>query len=219
MPSPSIEWSLSIVCRDGELNDGSTGAAVLQVCLEDEWLTLENSPLVANGNFPVTNLQLGQSGNEVELAWEPPLDNEAIISYNVECSTTTAAGVRLASSLSVAGGDPPFSVSLPLPAPEASMYRCCVTTIVQGTAGVRIASETCQDELTSPFTPLPCPPTVSCLYPVTLILILGVLAGLFFMALLIVSFALVLFICTAASRKKGSLEATDGGLTEYELKT
>ena len=208
----------STVCRDNELMvDDETNPTVLQICLEDQWLTLGNSLQLINNDFPVTNLQLNNNENGVSLSWDRPIitnEDMEITSFDVVCSTA-GGDVQHSSSRTVSDDGATSSTFLPLLARETINYMCCVTTNVRGNTGVRFSSETCE---TSLFIPPPsCPPTAAPARDDSiLVLILGVLAGLFFLALIIVSIALVAFICAGASRRKGSFDAVDAA--EFEMK-
>lgn len=204
-----------IVCRDGEVRRGNADSATLEICLEDEWLAPTNSLQVAMGNSPVTNIQLIQE----TLSWSPPATDENILRYDITCFTSDSD--RLMWSLL---GNSQTSTTLHFLLPQA-MYTCCVTTITQGRMGVEFTSEACQGGLvvttpptTTPTTPTTCPPTPGCSTAAEsiLVLVLGVLAGLFFLALLIVSCALLVFMRAAAKGKKASYETN--GMAEYEMK-
>ena len=199
------------------VNDGATSTS-LQICLDDQWLTLDSSLRVASEEFPVVNLQLDGDGVGISVEWDAPTTDEMVLGYDVVCSMDISTGM-LTISLSVNGESPSMPIFLSLAVPGT--YRCCVTANVQGNTGVRFSSQTCQTTTTttSQFTstPTPCPPTASCEDPCPIItLVMGVLAGVFLLALLIVGMALVIFLCSASNRNKGIYEANN--FSEMEMK-
>lgn len=202
------------VCRDDEtraLRETDSSPVVVQICEDDQWLTLNLSmpttrPLT--GELPPANLQLNSVLDGVKLSWEAPLTNEVVTGYNITCSTPVQSPdpnsqqtISLTLSLTIEDSAT-TSALIPITTQQQTMYTCCVTSQYESTTQV----SACDDVL---FIIPPSQPTQeadSILVPV-----LGVLAGVFFLATMLLGVALVVFIVTSGTNK------TEGKRESIEL--
>lgn len=156
-------------------------------------------PQFSAQEFSPRNLQLSPLQDEVgvgvSVTWERPnVDLQHVVTgYDVICSPVDTPQFSI--SLSVSGSS--TNATMPLLASQSTDYTCCVTSHVRSdieTAGPEMFSEACEDIqfVRPPPSPSPSPSGDSILVP-----ILGVLVGVFFLALLVVALALVAFIASA----------------------
>lgn len=179
---------------------------VVELCVDDEWLgyPFETLPTM----LPPQNLQLESREDALFFSWEAPPTEDEIRGYSVVCSTNIQIGsgqpIALL-TLSVNTSD--LSVSIPFLMEESTDYSCCATAQYEGGAS---SSSVCGTVLSGPA-PTPTETSDSILVPV-----LGVLAALFFLALVVVSVALLVFMCTGVKQKHGSHVLAD--IAELERK-
>ena len=195
---------MSTVCRDDEaraLRETDSSPVVVEICEDDQWLTLNLSmqntrPLT--GELPPANLQLSSVPDGLLLSWEVPLTNEVVTGYDITCSTPVQSSdlnsqqtISLTLSLTIDNRDT-TSALIPVTTLQQATYTCCVSSRYENTVQV----SACDDVLIIlPVTPQP-PEADSILVPV-----LGVLAGVFFLAAMLLGAALVLFIVTSGTNK------------------
>lgn len=182
------------------MKEVDTGPVVaLQLCMDDQWLTVSSSLQVDTDELSPTNLQLTSISEGLLLSWERPHTESGITSYDVACSTLvqSSSGEHLTSiSVTVDGGTTSTVVSV-LTTPAS--YNCCVTANTEGSGGVTFSSETCGTTL---FDTLASESTGDSI----LVPVLGVVVGVLFSALVIVSVALVIFMTTSGKQRKGDTE-------------
>lgn len=183
-----------------------TSPAVVEICVDDIWITLNYSLPATEQPIaqPPRNLQLNLLADELFLSWETPFTNVAVMDYSAVCSTDIQLGNGrpiTSLTLSLTTGDtsaliPPF-----MGLQESTTYSCCVTAHYE-TLGVS-STPTCGSVQ---FLPTPAPAGIS---DSILVPVLGVLAGVFLLALVVVSAALVVFMCTGTKQRSGALDLAD----------
>lgn len=131
--------SCTLVCRDNEVII-QRNSSTLMICQNDEWLLLSTNIQLQSSDFPIRNLQLDSTQDRILLAWEPPLAEEEILSYNVACSNSDFPQLML--SLVVGSDKTLAEIPVLLTTSQAS-YRCCVIAVVQESSGLQFLSETC----------------------------------------------------------------------------
>ncbi len=199
-----------------------TVGIVLLLCLDDEWVNIqpgevEGTVVAVQGrtNPPLPrNLDITTDQNGFQFSWERPLTDDSITGYDVTCFTgTTPSKYGVTLSLSVDGSSTSAYI-VALMDPQYTNYRCCVTAHIQVYAELSpIATTPLCDDVSIVIPPLPTASTTST--NSILVPVLGILAGLFLLALLIVSVALVLFmISNTGSKHKVDIDLSDQKLEE-----
>jgi hypothetical protein len=161
--------------------------AVLELCVDDVWLRYS----APDPPPPPQNLQLSQlTSDDIFLSWGAPPAGEEVTGYTATCS--------LAFSLTTTG----ISATIPLIGLQEHVnYTCCVTA-EQGTgaSSPNCGSIDAQHEkinaVSTSDSSIMTGVSDSILVPV-----LGVLAGVFFLAVVVVSVSLVVFVCTDTKRR------------------
>lgn len=187
--------------------EGATPVA-LQLCVDDNWLTVSNSLEVITEDLPPRNLEITSTEEGLLVSWEEPSTNEEITSYDIMyfAATQPASAQQLTLRVNAEGGA--TSALLSVLSPETTSYRCCVSSHIERHPGLIFSSEVCE---TVEYTPL----VVSTAQQNSgsiLVPILGIVAGVLFLALVVVSLALMVFMKTASTRRK--VEFTE--ITEQE---
>ncbi len=115
------------------------------ICLDDEWLTLNNNLQISNNDFPVRDLLLVSNQDGILISWQPPLLTEGqIAGFVVTCSINESV------SLVITVSGRTTSTMLPvLSIPTPASYRCCVTAQIPGSLGFHFATEICSSVNTS----------------------------------------------------------------------
>ena len=213
---------LTVVCRNNEVrvNTESTPAAI-ELCVNDEWL---NAALQIDANEPTPeNFQILTSQTGLSLSWEQPLTNESIENYEIVCSSVIKPVNGFTNFSHILNGNS-TTLFIPATALECMDYNCCIITHfhTERFAGLRSSTRLCEtissmespppSEAATPKTPCPSSQSDTILVP-----ILGLLAGVLFLALIVVSVALMAFMSSAKKEKavnefayrESSLEETE----------
>lgn len=161
--------------------------------MDDQWLTTSDPLQFSTDQFPPRNLQLRSLGDGLFASWDTPLQEsgEVVAGYDITCTPTESS--HLYYSLTVDGSNI-NSVMVDVIALQPTDYSCCVTSRIQRDMLTLISPEVCD---TVQFTPEGSQGSNSILVPV-----LGVLVGVFFLALLVMGVALVVFMTTSTSKMK-----------------
>lgn len=188
--------------------------AVIELCIDDVWVALNYSLQDAtpteqlSTQQPLTdeqspqNLQLNSLSEELLLSWAAPSTDGEVTSYNIACSTNIQSGNgQPITSLTLSLSTSDTSALLPVFGQELMEYTCCVTA--QRPLEM-FSPPTCGSVQVAPL-PAPTGALGSILVPV-----LGVLVGVFFLALVLVSVALLVFMCTGTSKMKHNTVLLDG---------
>ena len=222
------------VCRDDEVRavrDAETGSPLMELCVDDMWLALncsaqnftQNSteepatsssggtgePQIDNLPQPA-NLQVRSLVPDLFVSWEAPSSDRTIADYAVSCSTVVPPDQMVTLTLSLTTDQTSVLVPLP-PAQEARSFTCCVTAQYESTGTGNLSPPSCEEVLVESITPTSTGPSI-------LVLVLGVLVGVLFLALLVVSIALVIFVATGSSRMKQATQDLHDGIPELERK-
>ena len=176
--------------------------------MDDEWLNISNA-LQANANEPAPrNVRIITNQNGLELSWDSPPTNKNVIRYNIMCSTAMqSTNGRHITTFFVDGDTRAATVPVPVRTTtvlEPSDYYCCITAHIQGQSSLILATKSC-DTINNQFFPTQLAPGHTVSSPTSdsiLVPVLGILVGVLFLALVVVSVALVAFIMNARKEKK-----------------
>ena len=189
------------------LNSGA-----VQVCLEDEWLTISETIQFSTDRSLPRNLELRSIGGEgLSATWDPPLleSGVSVDGYDLSCTLERSDSSRQRSSESLTVSGSTNSASLAITATEPVEYNCCITSRVQRRSFTFVSPPLCENVHYMPPIVVVEPPqetTGSILVPV-----LGVLVGVFFVALVVMGVALVVFITSnTRTHKARRVEAKNG---------
>lgn len=199
---------LHIVCRNGEVRVfrvlSRSSPDILQLCVDDVWFTLNYSlqdateqpsteqPSTRGSPQNLQLISLPEDSGELFLSWDTPLTNEEVTSYNIVCSANIPSGSgqpTTSHTLSLTTNN--TSVILPVLGQKSVDYACCVTAQ---------SSELFPTPTCSSVQIVPPPASTAGVSDSILVPVLGVLVGVFFLALVVVSVLLVVFMCTGTSR-------------------
>ena len=162
--------------------------------MDDEWLNVSDA-LQANANEPAPrNVRIVTNQNGLELSWDSPPTNENVIRYDILCSTISRyINSQHTTSINMFVDGNTLTATVPLRTirtPEPSDYNCCITAHIQRQSSLILATMSCHTiELF--FTPLSSGPIASS--QSSTILVLGILAGVFFLALVVVAVVLIAY--------------------------
>ena len=163
--------------------------------MDDEWLNVSDA-LQANANEPAPrNVRIVTNQNGLELSWDSPPTNENVIRYNIMCSTAMQStnGCHI-TTFFVDRNTRAATVPVPVRTTtilEPSDYHCCITAHIQRQSSLILATKSC-DTINNQLFSAP-GPTVSSQGFITPVL--GILAGMFFLALVVVAVVLVAYTC------------------------
>lgn len=179
------------VTRDSDL------AAAIELCVDDQWLTISDPLQFSTDQFLPGNLQLSSFLSGLSAEWEVPLleSGKVVTGYDITCTQVQPGNLQHSSeSLTVDGTT--TSALVTITALQPTDYRCCITSHIQRDVLTIFSLGVCD---TAQFTP---PPVSVPTGNFILVPVLGVLVGVFFLALVIVGVALVVFMTASTSKVK-----------------
>ena len=197
------------VCRNDELRvTRQDSSLTIELCLDDAWLTISNSLQFSTHGFIPRNLELNASRQEsqegLSVSWEAPeLDSgEIIVGYDIICAEERS-GIqqspqqRSSESLTVNGNINNAFVAIT--ATQPIDYSCCITSHIQRGVLTYLSLPECgayqfiPSSDNSSSVSATSSPTVQRESDFMLVLILGILVGAFFMEIIVMCIALLVF--------------------------
>lgn len=195
---------------------------MVQLCAEDEWLDIV-SPLQVQATEPAPrDVQISTNQDGFLLSWEPPITDENITSYDVVCvEQSITGGPTVLIKLGPLDHET-LKAIVPVRTISGVNFHCCIKAYIDRYAGVIFTAQSCQTASTSSFidpanttrsnttstTEVTIPSTALQSNDNTLVFVLGGIAGILFLTLLLVAFALVgLVLIRARSHKADKIES------------